>query len=130
MEAPNLTRGQLERRLSQQIQALYREHLGHRLGKVSCEIFNKELAILMEDSFTHTEQLLAKEGRDGLAEEVRADIDEVIRPKIKALIEDTLGISVIDLLSDATIQTGRSGIIAVLETTPSFRDSKSGKSDS
>ncbi len=125
METTSLTRGQLERKLSQQIQSMYQEQLGHRPSKVNCEIFDQTLAILIEDSFTTAEQLLAQEGRQELAEEVRSDLNEVIQPKLKSLIEKVLGISVLDILSDATLETGRSGIIAVLSDAPEFREPKS-----
>ncbi|MGJ3252436.1 MAG: DUF2294 domain-containing protein [Elainellaceae cyanobacterium] len=125
MDTNVLTRGQLERQLSQQIQALYREQLSHQPGKVSCEIFDQKIAILIEDSLTPTEQLLMREGRHELLEEVRTDLDDVIRPKLKAVIEEVLGVEVIDFMSDATPATGRSGIIAVLSTMPEFREPKS-----
>lgn len=125
MDTNVLTRGQLERQLSQQIQALYREQLSHQPGKVSCEIFDQKIAILIEDSLTPTEQLLVREGRHELLEEVRTDLDDVIRPKLKAIIEEVLGVEVVDLMSDATPATGRSGIIAVLSTMPEFREPKS-----
>jgi uncharacterized protein YbcI len=41
---------------------------------------------------------------------------------LKTLIEEVLGIPVLDLLSDATLETGRTGVIAVLEMTPEVRN--------
>ena len=121
METTGPTRGQLERTLSQRIQALYRTQLGHQPSKVTCQIFDEKIAIILEDSVTKPEQLLVESGREELAEKVRSDIDEVIRPQLKALIEEVMGIAVIDLLSDAKLDTGRSGTIAVLESTPQVR---------
>jgi uncharacterized protein YbcI len=57
-----------------------------------------------------------------LAEQVRSELDDAIQPQLKALIEEVLGVSVVDLLTDATIETGRTGIIAVLEDTPEVRN--------
>jgi ABC-type sugar transport system ATPase subunit len=63
MQQPqNATRGQLERRLSQQFQKLYRDKLGHLTGKVSCRLFDNKLTIVIEDSLTQPEQLLLKNG--------------------------------------------------------------------
>jgi uncharacterized protein YbcI len=121
METTGPTRGQLERTLSQRIQALYRTQLGHQPSKVTCQIFDEKIAIILEDSVTKPEQLLVESGREELAEKVRSDLDEVIRPQLKALIEEVMGIAVIDLLSDAKLETGRSGTIAVLESTPQVR---------
>ena len=117
------TRGQLERSLAQRIQAFYRQYLGHQPSKVSCQLFDDKLVILIENSLTRTEQLLADEGQEQLVEQVRASLDEAIEPQLKELIEETLKVSVTDLLSDATLETGRTGTIAVLAETPQTRNS-------
>jgi uncharacterized protein YbcI len=119
------TRGQLERTLSQQIQALYREQLGHRPGKVSCQIFNEKMVVVIEDSITQPEQVLAQEGQSKLAEEVRAELDSAIQPQLKDLIEKISGVKVADLLSDATLESGRTGIIVVFEEAPTVRNTSS-----
>ncbi|MDJ0694197.1 DUF2294 domain-containing protein [Mastigocoleus sp. MO_188.B34] len=116
------TRGQLERNVSQSIQALYSNQLGHRPTKVTCQLFDATLAIVIEDSITQPEQLLMKKGQGDLAEQVRFGLDEAIEPKLKKLIEEVLEVNVLDLLSDATLETARSGIIAVLSQTPSVRN--------
>jgi uncharacterized protein YbcI len=117
------TRGQIERTLAQQIQALYREQLGHQPSKVSCQLAEQNLIILIEDSITPPEQLLAQTGRQELAEKVRSDLDTAIQPQLKELIEETLNIAVVEILSDATLETGRTGMIAILAETPSYRSS-------
>ncbi len=116
------TRGQLERKLSQEIQAFYRRHLGHRPSKVTCQLFDAKLAIIIEDSITSAEQLLVEEGKNKLAEKVRSNLDDAIKPKLKQLIEKIAKTQVIDILSDATLDTGRTGIIAVLSDTPEMRN--------
>ncbi|MFQ4144334.1 DUF2294 domain-containing protein [Chlorogloeopsis sp. ULAP02] len=115
------TRGQIERTLAQRIQALYREQLGHQPSKVSCQVAEQNLIILIEDSITPPEQLLAQTGRQELAEKVRSDLDMAIQPQLKELIEETLNIAVVEILSDATLETGRTGMIAVLAEIPNFR---------
>jgi uncharacterized protein YbcI len=125
MSTEALTRGQAERMLSQRIQALYRTQLGHQPGKITCQLFDEKLAIVIEDSVTQPEQLLAEEGRVELAEQVRSDLDSAIRPHLKALIEEILAVEVLDLLSDATLETGRTGMIVVLENPPQVRASTS-----
>jgi uncharacterized protein YbcI len=122
MTASIPTRGQLERSLSQRIQALYRSQLGHRLGDVICQMFDQKIAIVLENSITQPEQVLIKNGKGDLAEQVREDIDEAIHHHLRALIEEVVGVNVIDLLSDATLETERTGIIAVLADTPQVRD--------
>ena len=121
-ESSKPTRGQLERLLSQRLQALYREQLGHQPGKATCQLFDEKLAVIVEDSITPPEQLLANTGQTELAQQVRSDLDKAIQPQLKQLIEEILSVNVIDLLSDATLETCRTGIIAVLDVTPEVRN--------
>ena len=122
MTASLPTRGQLERTLSQRIQALYRNQLGHRLGEVDCQIFDHKIAIVLENSITQPEQLLVNSGKEELVEQIHSKLNEAIQPQLKELIEDVVGVSVIDLLSDATLATERTGMIAVLSGLPTVRD--------
>lgn len=117
-----LTCGQLERKLSQAIQAFYRQHLGHQPSKVTCQFFGSKLAIIIEDSITNAEQILVDEGKSDLAKKVRSNIDDAIQPELKELIKQVAEVEVIDILSDATLDTGRTGIIAVLSDTPVVRN--------
>jgi uncharacterized protein YbcI len=117
------TRGQVERNLSQRIQALYREQLGHSPSKVSCQLFDEKVAIVIENSITQPEQLLVEEGQTELVEKIRTDLQEAIRPKLKSAIEEILEVDVVDLLSDAAINSGRTGMIAVLSAAPELRES-------
>jgi uncharacterized protein YbcI len=116
------TRGQLERKLSQEIQSLYRRHLGHQPSKVTCQIFDAKLAVIIEGSITNAEQILIEEGKKELAEEVHSNLDNSIELKLRELIENVAEVEIIDLLSDATLDTGRTGIIAVLNNTPKVRN--------
>lgn len=116
------TVGQLERGLSQRLQSLYRDQLGQRPSKATCQIFDSKVAIILEGSVTQPEQLLAEEGQTELAKQVRADLDQALRPRIRELIETVLRVEVLDLLTDATLSTGRTGIIAVLSNTPTVRN--------
>lgn len=115
------TRGQVERTLTQRIQTLYREQLGHQPSKITCQLSEQNVVLVLEGSITQPEQLLAQTGRLELAEQVRSDLDDAIQPQLKALIEETLNVSVIEMLSDATVSTGRTGIIALLTNAPDFR---------
>lgn len=119
------TRGQLERNLSQKIQAFYRRHLGHQPSKVTCQLFDSKLAIIIEDSITSAEQILVEEGKNKLAEKVRSNLDEAIQPELKQLIESIVEVEVLDILSDATLNTKRTGIIVVLSQTPQVRNPES-----
>lgn len=108
------TRGQLERTLSQQIQKLYREHLDHNPGTVSCQLHKDKLMVVIEESLTQPEQLIFQEGNSELVAQMRSDLDEAIRPKIIDTVEAVLHRKVIDLMSDTTLATGRTGLVIVL----------------
>lgn len=116
------TKGQIERSLSQRIQALYRSQLGHRLSLVDCELLETKIAIVLEQSVTQPEQLLAEQGKSELAEQLRSELDDAMQPQLRALIEEVVGVEVIDLLSDATVETERTGIIAILAEAPRLRE--------
>lgn len=121
MDASYPTRGQVERTLSQRIQALYRTQLEHQPSRVVCQIFDEKVAIILEDSITQPEQLLVSQGQEELAEKVRAGLDEALQPQLKSLIEEVVGVAVIDLLSNAKLDTGRSATIAILADPPQLR---------
>ncbi|MBD2184290.1 DUF2294 domain-containing protein [Planktothrix sp. FACHB-1355] len=123
METPAPTRGQLERTLSQRIQALYRNQLGHQPSQVTCEIFDTKIVIVLEDAVTQPEQVLVNNGQQELAEQVRSDLNAAIQPQLKDLIEEVVGVDVVDLLSDAKLDTGRTGTIVILSAEPQVRDS-------
>lgn len=116
------TVGQVEREVSQKIQALYKKHLGHQPSKVTSQLFGAKLAIVLEDSVTQPEQLLSKEGQTELAKKVRKDLNSAMQPQVKILVSSILGVDVLDIMSDATLETGRTGIIAVLSGTPQVRN--------
>jgi uncharacterized protein YbcI len=114
----NTTRGQLERTLSQQFQRLYREQLGHLTGKVSCRLFDNKLIIVVENSLTQPEQLLLKGGSSQQVEKLHMDLAKIVRPLVVELIEDVLNLEVVDLLSDTTLETGRTGLVIILSGHP------------
>lgn len=120
-----LTCGQLERKLSQEIQAFYRQHLGHQPSKVTCQFFGTKLAIIIENSITSAEKILMDEGKSELAQKVRSNLDDAIQPELKQLIETNTEVEVVDILSDATLDTGRTGIIVILSQTPTVRNPES-----
>ncbi len=123
MTSSHLTRGQLERTLSQRIQSLYRSQLEHQPSRVTCQIFDEKIAIVLEDSITQPEQLLVDNGQEELAGKVRAELDEALQPQLKTLIEEVVGVAVIDLLSNAKLKTGRTATVVILAETPQFRKS-------
>ncbi len=122
MDLETQTRGQIERALAQRVQALYRTQFGQQPSRVQCQIFDGKVVIVLEDSITKTEQVLVANGQENLAEQVRDDLDKAFNPQLKQLIQEVIGIEVVDVLTDATLKTGRMGMIAILADTPQFRE--------
>ena len=120
------TRGQAQRALAQKIQRLYKNQLGHSPGKVTCQIIDNTITVIAEDSLTKLEQLLIEGEKDESTpvqvdvEQVRSDLDTAIRPLFVDVIQEILSIEVVDVLSDTTLETGRTAIVAILADNPDF----------
>ena len=120
------SRGQVQRTLSQKVQKLYKNQIGHAPGKVNCQIVNNTVTLIAEDSLTKLEQLLLEgENAQGTpiqvdVEQMRSDLDKAIRPALIDTLEKILSVEVIDILSDTTLETGRTAIVVVLSEAPSF----------
>lgn len=114
----NLTSIELERNLSNRIRNLYGWELGRQLDEISYQWFDNQLVIIIEGTVTPPEQLLNNNSHQQLAKKVRAVFDDLIQPQIKSLIEDVLDVTVVDFLSSTTIDTGRTGAIAIFELQP------------
>ncbi len=121
MQTSTPTRGQLERTLTQRIQSLYRTQLGHGPSQVTCHLLDDKIVIVLEGSITRPEQLLVDAGKEKQAEQLREDLDEALQPGLRELIEEVVEVPVIDLISSATLETGRTGTIAVLADSPRVR---------
>ncbi|MEG4321935.1 MULTISPECIES: DUF2294 domain-containing protein [unclassified Microcoleus] len=119
------TRGKLERSLAQGIQALYRSLLGHQTSQALCNLLDNKLIIVIENAITQPEKLLDQNGHGDLASQVRSQLESVLELPLKDLIKEVLGVGVTDLLTDATLETGRTGTIAILESAPKVRDASS-----
>ncbi|MEG4996277.1 MULTISPECIES: DUF2294 domain-containing protein [unclassified Microcoleus] len=119
------TRGKLERTIAQGVQALYRSLVGHQTSQVLCNILDNKLIIVIENAITQPEKLLAQNGQEDLASQVRSQLESVLELQLKDLIKEVLGVGVTDLLSDATLETGRTGTIAILESAPKVREASS-----
>lgn len=113
MNRTNLVTKQIEPLLSQKIHNLYLERLKHELCEINFYWFENKLILVLEGTVTKPEKLLYQNQRRELADRARNTIDEIILPGIKDAIEQTMNVSVVDFLSDTTIDTSRTGVIAI-----------------
>lgn len=119
------TIGQLEREITQRLSSLYYETLGQRPSQIICHFFDTELVISLENSVTQTERILMYEGYENLAEQVRSSLYKIIKPQLQTLIEEVIGNSIVDLMINTNLVTGRTGIIIVLKQLPDVRNPES-----
>lgn len=121
-ETSKPTMGQLEQSLSQRIQAWYRTHLGHQLSRVTCQLVDDKISIVLEGVITQPEQLLSEHGKDYLVEQVRSQIDRTAQLQLKILIEEVVKVPVIELLVKSVLKTGQMSTLAVLAEAPILRN--------
>jgi uncharacterized protein YbcI len=107
---------QLEQKLAQQIERLYVSQLGHQPSEIACKFLDgqQELAIFIKGSLTKPEQLLVETQQFKSAVAFRDKIEDALRPRLKALIEQTTHMAIADLLFDTHIPTQNSSAIAIL----------------
>ena len=108
------TYGQLERELSQTIHKLYHEEFKHSPGKITCKFFSNNLAIVIEDSLTTIEKTLLEENKIDVVKKVNLAINNIIKSKLKILIEQVLAVEVCDILFDSSLETQHAGAIVIL----------------
>jgi uncharacterized protein YbcI len=113
MTKANLTPEQLEPLLSKQIEDLYFNVLQHQLSEIAYKWFDDKLVVIIEGTVTQAEKLLYQSDRKHLARQVRSVINKIILPQIKSAIEEVTNATVGDFLGDTTIDTGRTGAIAI-----------------
>ena len=124
MTETNFTRGELERNLSQSIQAFYRAKLGCCTEKVSCHVINEQVAIAIKNPLTPVEALLNNATDIQFARDLRDRIDTIIKQDLVATIEEILGVEVIAMTIDTTVDNNLTGVVALLSQKPKTRESK------
>lgn len=121
-KASNLTVKQLEQEIVESIQDLFKNLLGHQPQQVSCQLVDKTLTVLLQDSITQPEQILVESGKNDLVKQVRSNILVAIESPLRANIEEVVGIPVIDLFSNSTLDTRRTSVVAILAAAPNLAD--------
>ena len=116
---------QLERDLSQKIRAFYNTEINFPPQKVTCKIFSKYLAIVLDEALTPVEKSLIARKKIELAKQIRREISLVLRPKLVRLIEEAVRVKAIAILTDTTYTSNKTGTLVVLSESPKVRSSKS-----
>lgn len=119
---------QLEQ-LSTQIQALYRDELGHVPSNVSCRLSGTMLTIVIENPTTPPERILLEGHKKELAEQVGWNLYKAIEPQIKILIEDTFMLPVVDMIGSSSVESYHTSIMVILDTADTAMSTQSKQSD-
>lgn len=106
---------EIENFISEKLKRLYLNYLEQDLHEISFQWLDDKLIIVVEGTVTPPEQMLYQHERQNLAYQIREAIDELVLPQVKETLEERMEIKVTDFLSDTTIQTGRTGVIAIFE---------------
>ena len=100
--------------MSQTICQLYREELGRSPSKTTCKFVSNNLAIVIEDSLTTIEKTLLEENQVNVVKNLNLAINNIIKSKLKILIEQVLAVEVCDILFDSSLETQHAGAIVIL----------------
>ena len=105
----------IESILFSRINNIYQQQLEQEIDNISYKLSDSTLVIALEGIITCSEKLLKDNNHLTLAKQVRKEVDSVIQPQIKTVIEDVLRVKVVDFLSDTTVENNVTGVIAVFE---------------
>ncbi|MCM1981896.1 Na-translocating system protein MpsC family protein [Lyngbya confervoides] len=106
----------IEETLAHKICSLYQSLVGHAPDLVTCQFLNQEqLVLIFQNAISPVEQLLFRMEQQPLAKQVRSQIDLTFHEQLIGLVEKSTQRSIIDLLSESKIETGRKSIILVLK---------------
>ncbi len=119
-----LTRGEMERNLSQSVQSFYRKQLGCRTDKVSCHIIDEKVAIAIHNPITPIERLLNNSQDSSFVKDLRERIDTIVKDQLRAKMEEIIGVQAIALTIDTTLDNDLTGIVALLAKKPKLRELK------
>ncbi len=112
------TCNQLEKQLSQSIRTLYKEEINHSPQKITCKLFSRYLAIISDEALTPVEKSLWGSGEQNLSEEIRLEIDSIIKPKLARLIENITTVKIEEILSNALFAINKSCILVIFSEPP------------
>ncbi|MGJ3248822.1 MAG: DUF2294 domain-containing protein [Elainellaceae cyanobacterium] len=120
--ATSIEQRQAEDIISENVKRMYRDHVGHEPGLVTCQIFDDKLVLLIEGAITPAEKLLLQVNQRQLVDQVRSLLDVAIQPYLKSILEHIIDVPVVDLMVNTTVDTERTGSIAILAEKPNVQE--------
>jgi uncharacterized protein YbcI len=122
------TRGEIEAAVCQGIARFEQEYLGRGPKDVRAHLLGDLVVVRLQGVLTAAEKHLvtslpADKGRD-LLKQVRAQLIEVARPPLAAMIREATGVELVSLHHDISTVTGEEVILFTLAQAPAVRDLK------
>jgi uncharacterized protein YbcI len=105
---------QLDQAIEENIRSLYISQLGQQPQRIRIRNDDSRLTIFLENGLTSPEQFLLAHSRTGLVQEIRQALHEILQPRIKSLIEQLTGITVVDTVITTNLNLGFVNIIVTL----------------
>ena len=112
---------QIETELSQQIRNFYLEKIDLKPQKITCKLFSKYLVVVVDNAVTPIESNLWRAGDYNLMEQVRNEVDAILKSELSKLISEFLEVEVVELLSKTALETNRSIVLAILSESPQVK---------
>ena len=113
-QPPAVTAVNLEQNLSERINFIFHQQLGHKVDEIQCNLLEHKLVIVVKQALTKPELLLLNNGHEAIAKDIRNSIEEILQPQIKSLIEEIIETQVSELLFATHLDADCLSIIALL----------------
>lgn len=107
------TLGYFEKTLGRLVGSLYRNNLGKYPQKITCQVIDNKLVIILED-------FISNPAGDFNKEQVREIFNSVIRPEIQQLVEEFFQVKVLVYLNDFCLENKVEAIVLILSSSPIF----------
>jgi uncharacterized protein YbcI len=122
------TQGEIEAAICQGIASFEQEYMGRGPKHIQAHLIGDLLVVRLHGVLTAAEQqlvktLLPEKGRD-LLKEVRAQLIELARPLMEAMVHNATGVKVLSLHHDISTTTGEEVVLFTLVESPLVRDKK------
>ncbi len=122
------SQGEIEAAICEGISRFEQEYMGRGPKDIHAHLIGDLVVVRLQGVLTAAEQQLVKtlpveKGRD-LLKQVRAQLIEMARPVLEALVSDVAGVKVRSLHHDISTVTGEEVVLFTLAESPLFRETK------
>lgn len=107
--------GEIATAISNAVARIYAEHHGRGPARTKTFMFEDVILTILEESAAPAEQTLAEAGEEGLANDVRNRVQEVISEQLKAAVHEISGRRVRALVSGSRLDPDIKSDVFVLE---------------